>query len=366
MSKKSKNEQRPATYLSEEELFNALVNSAFEFLELAINEFRSSTKFSTIHFAVAIEIFLKAKLMSEHWSLLLDKPDQADKAGFFRGDSKTVSPEQAIDRLHRIADVPINPETRDIFAKIAKHRNKMVHFVHADVSSVMTPEQGKVAEEQCAGWLAVRTLLAQWPEFEPFKQRIAAISYKMEGHRIYLQKMFESKQNDLKAHIAVGLKVNECPSCHFTSVKVSLPKGAISDTACVVCRFRGSEVNIHCVNDACKVPICFSSYDGAPSECPVCQETLSKDEIGEQLDTGEAVHSGNYMDQIDINCPQCIGYHTVVEHYNIYVCTGCYETDERFEVCEYCGEGQLGGVSEFSFLQGCEFCDGRAGNDADD
>ena len=99
-------DKEPA-FLSEDELFGALTESAFEFLNRSIDEFSESEKFSTVHFAIAIELFLKARLMREHWSLLLDKPDQADKTAFFRGDAKTVSPDQTIERLRRIALVSI-------------------------------------------------------------------------------------------------------------------------------------------------------------------------------------------------------------------------------------------------------------------
>jgi len=75
--------KRQVALLSEDELFRSLTGSAFEFLEKAIAEFEQSAKFSTVHFTIAIELFLKARLVREHWSLLLDKPDQGDKADFF-------------------------------------------------------------------------------------------------------------------------------------------------------------------------------------------------------------------------------------------------------------------------------------------
>ena len=115
-----------ALVLSEDKLFAVLTSSAFEFLERAIYEFSESAKFSTVHFAIAIELFMKARLMREHWALLLDKPDQADRAAFFRGEAKTVTLEQAIERLKKIASVQIPAASREIFVKITKHRNKMV------------------------------------------------------------------------------------------------------------------------------------------------------------------------------------------------------------------------------------------------
>lgn len=357
-----------ATFLTEDELFNALTKSGFEFLERAIDEFSQTAKFSTVHFAIAIELFLKARLMREHWSLLLDKPDQADKAAFFKGDAKTVTPDQAVDRLRRIATVTIPQPSREIFTKIAKHRNKMVHFAHAGETTAEGPDGLQaIAEEQCAGWLALRTLLSEWTEFSDFGDEIWQISTKMEGHRAYLEKAFEAKAAELQAHRDTGRRVIHCPSCRFESVKVSEAIGAIADANCVVCRyFHGSEITIACPNEDCGEEIRFTSYAGLPTHCEACDSALSKREIREILDTGEGVTKDNYFDHIDINCPHCSGYHSVVEHHSLYVCAECFAAEESFGVCEYCSEGQLGGVPEYSYLTGCEFCEGSAGRYADD
>jgi hypothetical protein len=356
------------TFPSEFELFDALAKSAFEFLRRAIDEFSESAKFSTIHFATAIELFLKARLMREHWSLLLDKPDQADKAAFFRGDAKTVTLDQAVDRLRRIATIAVPQPSREIFARIAKHRNKMVHFVHAG-ETVTDGQNGlqKIAEEQCAGWLALRTLLSEWPEFADYKRDIWQISVKMEGHRAYLEKAFEAKAGELQAHRDAGGRVICCPSCRFESVKVEEATNAIAEANCVVCHFfHGSEITVPCPNEDCREPIRFTSYDGRPGACQACETALTKDDVREFLDTGETITKDNYFDYTPINCPHCGGCDTVVQHHDLYVCTECYETDTDYGVCGYCSEGQLGGVPEHSYLVGCEFCDGSAGHHAND
>lgn len=359
---------KETAFLSEQELFDALTKSGFEFLRRSIDEFSTSAKFSTIHFAIAIELFLKARLMREHWSLLLDKPDQANKAAFFKGDAKTVSPDQTMDRLRRIALVTIPQNAREIFARIAKHRNKMVHFAHAGESDTDGPDgMSKIAEEQCAGWLALRSLLAEWPQFKDYESDIWQVSASMEGHRAYLQKAFEAKAEELQAHRNAGGRVIDCPSCGFESVTVEEPVGAIAAASCVVCRFfRGSEIAIACRNEDCGAPIRFTSYEGAPGECADCTEPLTKDEVREALDTGDAITKDNYFDHTPINCPHCSGYHSVVEHHSLYVCTECFETEDDFGICGYCSEGQLGGVPEHSYLVGCEFCEGSAARHADD
>ncbi len=352
--------------LSEDELFRSLTTSAFEFLEKAIAEFPQSAKFSTVYFAIAIELFLKARLMREHWSLLLDKPDQADKAAFFRGEAKTVTPEQTIERLRKIADVAIPQHSRDVFIKIAQHRNKMVHFVHSD-DRVETPHAAaQIVAEQCAGWLSLRILLEGWQEFEDFGKEILNVGQKMERHRAFLEAKFKSKADVLKEHHADGGRVIACPSCSFQSVKLSKPTGAISHGSCVVCRYSGSEIALTCINRHCGNKIVFNSYEGPPPECPVCENAINQEFLIEALDTGEAVTHDNYFSHTDINCAQCSGYHTGVEHNGLYVCVQCLDSSDAMGVCEYCNEGQIGGVSDHSYAVGCEFCDGAADRYGDD
>jgi len=354
------------TFLSEDELFQALTRSGFEFLLKSIAEFKTSTKFSTIHFAAAIELFLKAKLMREHWSLLLDKPDQANKQKFFSGDAKTATPSQTLERLNNIAGVSIPQNYKDIFNAIAMHRNKMVHFAHtADTEDNQTGGQVQIAEEQCSGWLALRTLLNEWQEFAQFKKEIAQISFMMEGHRPYLQKVFDSKRDELKAHKDKKLRIRKCPSCKFKSVKVADPIGSVASISCVVCRYYGSEIKIKCPNPACKQALCFTSDEGAPSECSKCNIEITEDDIKDALDT-EPVDQDNYFDHVEKNCPECSTFHSVVAHHSIFVCVNCFAADETLEYCGWCSEGQLGGVPEHSHWSGCEFCDGAAGNQRDD
>ncbi len=76
-----------------DKLFVSITDTAFEFLEKALDEFEASPKFSIINFASAIELFMNARLMREHWSLLVEKVHSAKIDEFFAGKLKTVTPE---------------------------------------------------------------------------------------------------------------------------------------------------------------------------------------------------------------------------------------------------------------------------------
>lgn len=355
--------------LSEDELFVSLVDSAFEFLNKAIEEFGESAKFSTIHFATAIELFLKARLMKEHWSLLVEKTEQADRTAFFKGKLKSVSSAQAVQRLRKIADVSIPEPSREIFEEIARHRNKMVHFIHEEVKGNETsiPEMTQIAAEQCAGWLALRLLLGQWGEwFEKWENEIHDVSHKMERYRAYLEEKFKSKAGEIASHTKTGGHVTICPSCHFESVLVSLPMGQISPASCILCWYSGAEVEIKCDNQECNEILQFSSYEGPPDHFPICGSVINEKFIVDALDTGPAITKDNLYDCVEKSCPYCGGYHTVLEHHDWFVCTQCFEISETIGICGHCSEGQLGGVPDHSALVGCDFCDGSAGKYLDD
>lgn len=354
------------TFLSEDDLFDALTKSGFEFLRKSIEEFKTSTKFSTINFATAIELFLKAKLMREHWSLLLDKPDQASKQKFFSGDAKTATHSQSMDRLHTIASVNIPTNYQEIFKTIFTHRNKMVHFAHTgETGTKSSGGQNQIAQEQVSGWLALRTLLNEWPEFSSYKADIFRISHMMEGHRPYLQEVFESKKEELAEHKAKKLEVGTCPDCVFDAMKFEQPIGSIMIGSCVVCRNNETVIQIDCPSAECNEVVRFTRSSGAPGECPHCKIDISDDDIHDALNTNP-VHKDNYFDNVEINCPQCSGYHTGVEHETTFVCLDCFDVQDKIEICGWCSEGQMGGVPENSHWSGCEFCDGLAGNMGDD
>ncbi len=59
--------------MNKEEMFNRLVENAFDFLFKAISEIEGQPKYSVIHFYAAVELFVKARLMKEHWSLVISQ-----------------------------------------------------------------------------------------------------------------------------------------------------------------------------------------------------------------------------------------------------------------------------------------------------
>src|SRR4051812_40197396 len=106
----------------------ALVDNAVDFLETATNEFEERPKYSVIAFHSAVELFLKARLLHEHWSLVVSK--NPDIGSFDDGDFQSVTFEEACQRLAKIVGSGLSDHALRSFNEIRKHRNKMVHFFH--------------------------------------------------------------------------------------------------------------------------------------------------------------------------------------------------------------------------------------------
>ena len=126
--------------------FDSLTRNAFDFLERGIAEFDKMPKYSVIHFCAAVEMLLKARLMKEHWSLIVSKPDQANLAKFMAGDFISVTLEDCSARIRDVAGEDIGDDAYNSFRTLAKHRNKMVHFFHPEMDSVSKAKAQIVAE----------------------------------------------------------------------------------------------------------------------------------------------------------------------------------------------------------------------------
>jgi hypothetical protein len=131
--------------MTQAELLSRLIKNAIDFLSSAIEEFQTKPKYSIIHFYTAVELFLKARLLHEHWSLIVLKDPDLTK--FESGNFISLSFEVACERLRRVAQSPVPETAQKNFDTIRKHRNKMVHFFHqADQNA--GPDIEAVAREQ--------------------------------------------------------------------------------------------------------------------------------------------------------------------------------------------------------------------------
>src|SRR5215211_1180617 len=106
-----------------DDLFERLVDNALDFLSRSIDDLERSPKYSVIHFHAAVELFVKARLMSEHLALVVAKRQDADWEKFVAGDFQFVSLEEAAGKLEKVVRSGLTKPSLQAFQNVGKHRN---------------------------------------------------------------------------------------------------------------------------------------------------------------------------------------------------------------------------------------------------
>ncbi|MYL85189.1 hypothetical protein GTA51_18995 [Desulfovibrio aerotolerans] len=350
--------------MNQKEIFDSLVRNAFDFLERAVTEFESFPKYSVIHFCAAVEMILKARLMREHWSLIVSKPEQANYARFVSGDFISVTMDEARARLRDIARVEIPNEAFDSFRTIAKHRNKMVHFFHCDVDSEGKAKQ-QIVSEQCRSWFYLYRQLDRWgAHFSDFNSDIARAEILMKSHRKYLSAKYKALKPELEKVKKGGNTPKKCSVCSYKSAVPEAIDEVISPVACLVCDHSEIQVEIDCPHCLRSISIAGEGH----SRCRHCGKKINPEHLVAALSDPSAMYR-SYKDGGEdcdpANCGECCGYHTVVMRKGMYFCTNCFSTSDNVEQCQWCNESSTGSMND-TYLSGCEHCEGKAGWEADD
>jgi len=278
---------------------------------MAIDGFESQPKYSIINSYSAVELFLKARLLHEHWSLVVAK--EPDKQRFDVGDFQSVTFEEAFKRLRNIVQSPLPEPARESFDAIRKHRNKMVHFFHEADRSTTSIEA--VAAEQLRAWYQLNVLvLRQWRgAFSDLSTSFSQIEKKLTRHKEYLNAKFLDLSPELEELAAAGTVIAACPSCGFKAAEEIEILNGLFQYTCKLCRHHASLLDYEC-------PSCQKVSkidDGVGFVCGACGHTDSEDEVIERL--REVAGSE------PANCFECSGYHTVIEYDGKYLCVQCFD-----------------------------------------
>ncbi len=306
--------------MTHHDIFDSLTRNAFDFLERGIAEFDKAPKYSVIHFCAAVEMLLKARLMKEHWSLIVSKPDQANLAKFMAGDFISVTLEDCRARILDIAGEDIGGDAYASFRALANHRNKMIHFFHNGLENDEGTKEQIVAEH-CPAWFHLHRLLSRWNNyFRDFASQIAHADAAMLRHRNYLSAKFDALKPDLDAAVKAGNAPKACPACDY---------------------------------------VAFDSRTGdryLDEICRVC---------GYEQPSHKAIQQGH--EHFTASCADCDGVETVVQAGFGFRCSACGEDFEKSMTCGYCNAHWVGVGEDFGdAATGCEHCGGMLANIRDD
>src|SRR5688572_5966325 len=109
--------------------FTSLVENALDFLNKSVRELKAGeAKYSVIHFYSGLELFLKARLLLEHWSLTASDVNKMAKNKFAAGDFQSIGLDEAKSRLANILGSELSPPESKVYERLRKRRNQAIHF----------------------------------------------------------------------------------------------------------------------------------------------------------------------------------------------------------------------------------------------
>jgi hypothetical protein len=346
------------------DIFDSLTRNAFDFLERGIAEFDKKPKYSVIHFCAAVEMLLKARLMKEHWALIVSKPDQANLTEFMAGNFKSATLEDCRTRLRDIANENIGNDAFNSFRELAKHRNKMVHFFHNGLEND-EKAKARIVAEQCRSWFHLHRLLNRWKGyFKKFGEEIAQADRAMKRHRQYLATKFNALKPELEQASTVGCEPRICSACGFESAIPDVFDGQLASLLCHVCDHEGAQVQLDCPHCGESITIANEGY----ASCEHCGKNIEPEHVADALTDHAAAHIA-IKDGDDswapANCGSCGGYHTVIRRGDNYFCVDCFEISDDIAQCQFCTEYNTGDMED-SYAFGCGICGGLAEKHKDD
>ncbi len=354
--------------MNKEEMFNQLVENAFDFLFKAVSEIGGQPKYSVIHFYTAVELFVKARLMKEHWSLVISQRQEADWDKFIAGDFQSVTLIEAANKLKKVVLSGLSKAEFEAFREVANDRNKMVHFFHEAHSEEESDKfKRDIVKKQLKAWFFLHQLLVvKWKAgFSPWDEKISELDKDLRKLHDFLQVVFDNLKPKLDENKKKGILYEECPSCSFEAQEHCEDENTIYEAQCLVCGLIKKNLNIQCAGCGETVTLKEEGF----GQCQSCGKRLEPEDVADELiDSGAAYIAAKEGDYSygQGNCSHCDGYHTVVKTKNDeWICASCFGVFKSLEVCDWCDDLNTGDM-EHSYVAGCNHCDGMAGWHKDD
>ncbi len=335
-----------------QDVFNALTQNGIDFICRSARELESEPKFSAAHFAIGLELLLKARLFAEHWTLISTTPHRCSWSAIESGDIHTIQASGLCAAVTTTTGTSLAHQ-KSVFEKVFAHRNRVLHWIPSE-------DITDIAAEQCRAWYELHRLLTNtWAEqFSEFGNSLEHLDTELLVYRTYLQTRYDELMPSLEGLKAKGLLV-ECPACKFMSGVLADKSAIISALRCEVCRTGSHVARFEC---GYRLPL-FE----LPCECQ-CGVEHNREELAELLDPTSILSpkEKSIHESCRAHCGDCLDRETtVVPIGNEYVCTACGAKFEQQDVgsCEWCGALLAGYDLEGSAVMGCEFCDGHYDDD---
>lgn len=342
--------------------FESLVRNGIDFLEKAMIQLDSDPKHSVINFYTAVEIFLKAPLVHEHWSLVVVDRDP-NRHKYETGDFLSVTFDDACTRLSTSLNKPLPKSAKDSFNKVRKHRNRMVHFYHSGLDG---KQRDDIKLEQAQAWFELNRFITDtWREqFKPFSSNFRRMERSLIANNHYAKAKYEDLKPKIEGMKKSGSVFESCPRCKTDAYQVEDEAPRLIFRQCMICFNYDRRIQVDC-------PKCDNSNQYIEHHngfmCEKCDHTLSGEgAIYDLIDQSILCSSRYDFDSITpANCDECQSYESVCDYEGGYLCSNCFAYFESIGNCEWCNSSMTGNTED-TYVTGCEHCDGYADYHADD
>ncbi|WP_217522101.1 hypothetical protein [Vibrio metschnikovii] len=221
---------------SKEEMFDALVKNAIDFLDASLDDLDKRPKNSIVDFYSSIELFLKARLMNEHWTLILSRPELANLDSFQVGDFHSVFLDDAVKRMKNILRDPLPAKAVDVFKALGEHRNQIVHFAHTNYQDIDATKVSVVVEQWSAWHYLHELIVTTWsPIFDGYLEEIKRIHNRMMGQQEFIAARFAEITPAIEIKKISGKKIEVCSHCNMASAEITKQNSWGNEYQCLVC-----------------------------------------------------------------------------------------------------------------------------------
>lgn len=270
-------------------------------------------KYSILHISSGIELILKELLYQEHWTLIFENINSANKKDLHSGNFKSVTFQTCIDRLKNINNLELSQNELEAIKTLRDYRNKIEHFsfslniisLKLIIAKVLIVTIRLINEKLSLSDLITCTFLYE---------SIIENSEKFKDFSNLLEQEVKEKIKHLEIINPIILK---CPLCLTSSLIISEDKK-------------------HCIT-------CNTNFTPQELAYTHVRNILYIDPYS-QIPPGPIFH-----------CPLCGEASFVLINEHDFVCFNCARKidEKKISLCERCGEPYCQSTREINFCKDC-------------
>lgn len=352
---------------TKEQLFDALVRNALGFVNTSFDHLQHKPKNAIVDLYTAIELFLKARLMTEHWTLMLSKPETGDLQKLAVGDFLSVYLDDALKRIQSILGEQIDKDASDNFKALGEHRNQIVHFAHSGMDNPSKTQAGVIAEAWTSWHYLYALLTGPWDEvFKPYATELYVLNQRMMRQGEFIKARFEILKPQIEIQERKGNKIARCGHCHMPAAIVGEIHTWGTDYACMVCGVDDTalvECNTQLPCPGCNTPFKFFQQD--LHACPTCDHELNTD-ILIDLCSQHFTEGDDWCDEGAVHIASCHNCKhpnpSVFYIEGMWSCVSCFDRGWSAVTCERCSEFVTGDMETIQYFA-CHKCEPQVRED---